>query len=183
MYGCPCCNNKTFPVEPREDMGFICPVCWWENDSFISSDDEPSDQNHGLTLNQARAYYNKCGLSDPNLAIRWAEGDTRPWSQLILLLCEKAEAFEIHCWSDEREEIALALRYGALKDTGWSGGKVIAGRVTGEFKAMLSSRPKPAPSDCGEVYDKKTPFFSIFFDNGFSVEHYGTEINCSLLRD
>ncbi|WDV46333.1 CPCC family cysteine-rich protein [Clostridiaceae bacterium M8S5] len=32
---------------------FIYPVCFWEIDLFIKDDDEPSEQNHQLTLNQA----------------------------------------------------------------------------------------------------------------------------------
>lgn len=32
------------------------------------------------------------------------------------------------------------------------------------------------PSDT-EIYNKMTPFFSIFFENGFSSEHYGTKFH------
>jgi len=35
-------------------MAFICPVCFWEINLFIKSEDESSDQNHDLTLDQAR---------------------------------------------------------------------------------------------------------------------------------
>lgn len=180
MYDCPCCSNPTVFTGPKEDIGRICPICWWESDSFLSSDGEPSSRNHGLTLRKAREYYSKCGIADPERLIQWAEDDTRPWSQILLKMCEKAEAFEIHCWSDEREEIGLALQYGEQKDTGWDGGIVVAGRMTSAFRQMLSSLPKPAGR---EPYEKKTPFFSIFFDNGFSAEHYGTEINCRHLWD
>ena len=38
---------------------------------------------------------------------------------------------------------------------------------------MLTHLPKPENNG---LYDKMTPFFSIFFDNGFSSEHYGTEM-------
>ena len=46
-YPCPCCGQITLPVPPEEAVAYICPVCWWENDVFISSDNEPSDENHG----------------------------------------------------------------------------------------------------------------------------------------
>ena len=55
-YPCPCCGQITLPVPPEEAVAYICPVCWWENDVFISSDNEPSDENHGLTLSQQNAF-------------------------------------------------------------------------------------------------------------------------------
>ena len=174
MYPCPCCHNETFPAPPEKDIGFICPICWWENDPFIVSDDEPSDQNHGLALRKARNNYNQCGISAPRLMIDWAASNIKPWNELILMLCEKAETFEIHCWNEEIEEINIALQYGTKKNFKWEGGTVIEGMVTDEFKNRLSALPKPQDT---EIYDKKTPFFSLFFDNGFSSEHYGTEIH------
>ena len=60
MYKCLCCGLETLPVPPEEAIAFICPVCWWENDVFIKSDDELSDENKGITLNEARANYKKC---------------------------------------------------------------------------------------------------------------------------
>ncbi len=82
--------------------------------------------------------------------------------------------FEIHCWNEEDKEIALALQYGKLKETSWNYGKVITGTITKKFIPFLLSYPKPEDV---EVYNKMTPFFSIFLDNGFSSEHYGTELN------
>lgn len=61
MYPCPCCGCKTFPVPPKDDLSYICPVCFWENDQFIQSADEPSDQNHGMTLNEAKVNYKAIG--------------------------------------------------------------------------------------------------------------------------
>lgn len=182
MYRCPCCNNamESLPAEPKDGGGRICPICCWAEDPCLSSNREPSGRNHGLTLDKARGYYGKCGISDPGLVLYWAEHGVRPWSELFVRMCERAEAFEIHCWSDENEEIALALQYGALHKSNWEGGRVIAGKITREFKVAVASLPKPAGAG---PYDKRTPFFSIFFDNGFSSEHYGTEINCSLLWD
>ena len=64
MYQCLCCGCYTLPVPPEDAIAYICPVCFWENDVFIKSDDEPSDENRGMTLNQARTKY---GISNPAL--------------------------------------------------------------------------------------------------------------------
>lgn len=56
-YPCRCCGNLTLPVPSAEAVAYICPVCLWENDVFIQSDDEPSDENHGMTLNEAKEKY------------------------------------------------------------------------------------------------------------------------------
>ena len=50
---------------------------------------------------------------------------------------------------------------------------VVVGAVTTAFAAMLLSQPKP--SDI-EAFNKMTPFFNIFFDNGFQSCHWGTEL-------
>ena len=34
-YQCPCCGYFTYNVPANEDCGYICPVCFWENDPFI----------------------------------------------------------------------------------------------------------------------------------------------------
>ena len=60
---------------------------------------------------------------------------------------------------------------GEYSDEGKSG-KNVDGRP--EFLQMLLGLPKPTDT---EIYNKMTPFFSIFFDNGFSSEHYGTELH------
>ena len=44
MYKCLCCGNETLPVPTEEAIAYICPVCWWENDVFLKSPDEPSDE-------------------------------------------------------------------------------------------------------------------------------------------
>ena len=79
-YPCPCCGNITLPVPAEEAIAYICPVCFWENDVFITSDDERSDENHGLTLNEARANYKKFGASDKKFIkyVRKATADEIP---------------------------------------------------------------------------------------------------------
>ena len=60
-FPCPCCGYKTFPV-PREDaLAFICPVCFWENDVFDPGEDQPSDENRGMTLAEGREAYRRLG--------------------------------------------------------------------------------------------------------------------------
>ena len=106
------------------------------------------------------------------ITLEGSEGDNAKWKALISEHIKTAKTFEIHCWKEEQDEITLALQYGALKDFDWKYGKVIAGAVTAEFAAMLLNMPKPIDT---VISNKMTPFFSIFLDNGFSSEHYGTE--------
>ena len=63
---CPCCGYVTIP-EGGQFTAHICPVCFWEMDCFIQSDDEPSYQNHGLTLNQCRENYRRYGAAQARL--------------------------------------------------------------------------------------------------------------------
>lgn len=63
---CPCCGNKTIPSN-EDALAYICPICFWEIDLFIKSDNEPSDQNHGLTLAEARQKYKRYGAVLPYL--------------------------------------------------------------------------------------------------------------------
>ena len=90
------------------------------------------------------------------------------------IMLQTAHTFEIHCWNKESKWIALALHYGEKKQTDWAGGTVIYENKTPKFIAMLLRLEKPVDT---EIYNKMTPFFSIFFDNGFSSEHYGIELN------
>ena len=66
---CPCCGNITIPYG-GDALAYICPICWWEIDLFIQSDDEPSDQNHGLTLHQARENYKTYGAVKEEFATK-----------------------------------------------------------------------------------------------------------------
>ena len=67
-----------------------------------------------------------------------------------------AKSFEIHCWSEETDWIDAALQYGEEKETEWSYGKVITGKVTSGFIEMLLNLLKPADI---EIYNKMTLFF------------------------
>jgi len=107
-----------------------------------------------------------------DIVFDYAEENNLKWRTLVAKWLESAKTFEIHCWKDEIEQIELAFKYGAVKDSDWKNGTIIEGRVTREFSDMLLNIPKPADT---EIYNKMTPFFTIILDNGFSSAHYGTE--------
>ena len=67
-YSCPCCGYYTFPVPAEQAVRLHLPRMFWETMLFIESNDEPSDENHGLTLNEGRENFKKhavviCGES------------------------------------------------------------------------------------------------------------------------
>ncbi|WP_268049449.1 CPCC family cysteine-rich protein [Clostridium ganghwense] len=66
---CSCCGYLTIPVDTDGNKfdGFICPVCFWEIDTFINSENEESDSNGGLTLVQARLNYRTFGACDKRM--------------------------------------------------------------------------------------------------------------------
>jgi len=101
-----------------------------------------------------------------------SEKDNSKWIELISGYLKTAKSFEIHCWNEEAEWIALALQYGEFKNDAWKYGKIITGIVTEQFIEMLLNLPKPADT---EIYNKMTPFFNVFLDDVFQSCHYGTE--------
>lgn len=103
-----------------------------------------------------------------------AEGNLARWRDTTARFACTARTFEIHCWEDEGEALALALRCGEVRPCSWPGGVVVSGEVTPGFVRFLLALPRPAGDD---PCRKMTPFFSIFFDNGYSSEHYGTELH------
>ena len=66
-YQCPCCGYFTYKAPPNRDTGYICRVCYWENDPYITSDDEPSGSNHEIALNEARANYLRFGACEKEM--------------------------------------------------------------------------------------------------------------------
>ena len=66
-YPCPCCGYITFPVPKEEALAYICPVCFWENDLFDPGEDDPSDENGGMTLHQGRENFKQYGAVRPDL--------------------------------------------------------------------------------------------------------------------
>ncbi|WP_455559300.1 CPCC family cysteine-rich protein [Agathobaculum hominis] len=60
---CPCCG-AVLPEKPS--WGYICPGCLWEIDYDGEDDpDAPSDQNNGLSLNEAQMHFRAFGIADP----------------------------------------------------------------------------------------------------------------------
>ena len=68
-YPCPCCGYLTLPAPKEHAIAYICPVCYWENDAFIVSDNEPSDENHGMTLKAGRDNYKAFGACSKDMLI------------------------------------------------------------------------------------------------------------------
>ena len=96
------------------------------------------------------------------------------WRNIMGENLDRSVSFEIHCWKEETEEFELAILWGREEETNWNEGRVICGNITPGFRDFILSLPRPKDR---EVYNKITQFFSIFLDNGFSSEHYGTELN------
>ena len=103
----------------------------------------------------------------------YSDKDNTRFLTLITDALKTTKTFEIHCWNEEKEEIALAFKFGKLKESDWTYGKVITGEVTAEFAEMLLAQPKPIDT---EAANKMTPFFNIFLDDAFQSSHWGTEI-------
>lgn len=67
---CPCCGYLTVPKGTNENFyshGFICPICFWEIDTFVKNEKEKSYLNHGRTLAEARVNYKSFGASQKRL--------------------------------------------------------------------------------------------------------------------
>lgn len=60
---CACCGAE-YPIPPQE--GDACPVCGWAVDSDLQTDGQPSDQNDGLCLEEARQNFRCFGHIDPS---------------------------------------------------------------------------------------------------------------------
>ena len=100
--------------------------------------------------------------------------DNKYWKRLVSMFAVVGLKFEIHCWNEEIEETKTALKFGKEKSTDWEFGTIIEGVIDEKFIEMIHHTVKPPDT---AIYNKMTPFFSIFFENGFSSEHYGTEFH------
>jgi hypothetical protein len=63
-FRCPCCGYRT--LETAGALA-LCPVCWWEDDGQEDADasDVRLTVNGDLSLNEARAFYVRCGAAHP----------------------------------------------------------------------------------------------------------------------
>lgn len=57
----------------------------------------------------------------------------REWKEIIAEKLKTATSFEIHCWAEEADQIAMLLPFGELKESSWQYGKVIRGRVSIDY--------------------------------------------------
>lgn len=99
--------------------------------------------------------------------------DFDKWKTLLKENLKASKYFEVHCWNEEVEEINKILDYGNIVDSDWQYGKIIKGKVDNRLTEFILNIDKPSDN---ELYNKNTPFFLIFLDNGFCSEHYGSEI-------
>ena len=67
LFPCPCCGNLTLRYPRQNAVAFICPVCFWENDVFDPGEDDPSDENGGMTLREGRENFREYGAVRPDL--------------------------------------------------------------------------------------------------------------------
>lgn len=62
-YQCPCCGCYTYDEEPS-GTGYICPVCYWEDDNVQQKDSTFAGGANFVCLDEARANYIKMGACE-----------------------------------------------------------------------------------------------------------------------
>lgn len=65
-YACPCCDFLTL-TQPPSGSFEICLVCWWEDDGIQFNDLDYAGGANGPSLRQARATFQRLGVSEPRL--------------------------------------------------------------------------------------------------------------------
>jgi cysteine-rich CPCC protein len=63
-YACPCCDLLTL-TDPPTGTFAICPVCRWEDDNVQYEDLDTLSGANAVSLRQARANFQRYGVSDP----------------------------------------------------------------------------------------------------------------------
>ena len=59
-------KNLTAEIPENPSWGYIFPMCGWEIDYDVEGEpDKPSDQNHGLSLTEARWNFHSFGTVAP----------------------------------------------------------------------------------------------------------------------
>lgn len=71
-YSCPCCGYLTMPCEPPGTY-YICPVCFWEDDSSGFHDPHGLHRPNYTSLVEGRRNFAAFGACDPD-----ALGSVRP---------------------------------------------------------------------------------------------------------
>ena len=72
---CPCCDYVSLP---ERGMDLICPLCFWEDDAFLTDQDldSRSTPNH-MTLRQARENFRLFGACDKAMLDHVLPAETR----------------------------------------------------------------------------------------------------------
>lgn len=152
-YPCPCCGKLTFPVPKEEAIAYICPICWWENDVFDPGEDDPSDENRGMTLRQGRENYEKYGAVRPDL-VKYSNGQGGHFLRAALEYSDRGCLL----WSLDypgafargltREEACAKLSYDMERWCRWSGQPLTHGDVlVVEEKYQPDMKVEDADSD------------------------------------
>lgn len=63
---CPCCGYNTF-IGKEHGQYDICPVCFWEDDPFQSSDPDLEEGANAFSLRQAQANFLEFGACEKDL--------------------------------------------------------------------------------------------------------------------
>ena len=111
---------------------------------------------------------------DHNASSQW-------WKNLISLFLKEGHAFEIRCWNEEQDEIAMAAAFdnSSPKTEGFE--TSVVGEISSDMIYKLTTLPKPRDK---QNYNKMTPFFTITIAPHFHSEHYGNEVFlCDLTSD
>ena len=139
-YPCPCCGYLTFPVPKEEALAYICPVCFWENDVFDPGEDDPSDENRGMTLRQGRENYRKWGAVredlarharpprpeeiGPEVGIPWDEawpGQARPAMENIAGWVGSPLFSRLQSWMEDTYGVQPSIEFSrCAMDRGWN---------------------------------------------------------------
>lgn len=108
---------------------------------------------------------------------RYADGfkallrDYSWWKDLVGMAASQADAFELRCWPEEPEAVALGRRFGSQVENTMTGEMVIRGLVTDDFLREIWEN---GLDDTGCL-----KWFTLNFYRGdtplFYSEHYGAE--------
>ena len=63
-YQCPCCGYFTYNIPANEDCGYICPVCFWENDPLFVHQKVMKKEVHNKQLPACQAEKSGIGGED-----------------------------------------------------------------------------------------------------------------------
>ena len=103
---------------------------------------------------------------DHNIGSQW-------WISLFSLFLKEGDVFEIRCWNEERDEIAMAMSLGNSASQREGFETSITGKISSDMIRKMTALPEPKDK---QNYNKMTPFFTIDIAPHFHSEHYGTEV-------